>query len=207
MASRDFTEILLRRGIVSLDQLSEAERMARETNTKPADCLLQLQYATGEEVMRAMAEQHKLEYVDLKEVSIPENVIELVPESVARENTILPMREDEDSLVVIMSDPMDIETIDKLRFILNRRVDIALAPEENIVEAINRYYGQKEGESADSMLQEFTDTAIDFTETEGETTGASEVVDENSAPVDPPRPTDDHRSRSTPGVGHPRRTV
>jgi type IV pilus assembly protein PilB len=62
------------------------------------------------------------------------------------------MREDEDSLVVIMSDPMDIETIDKLRFILNRRVDVALAPKENIVESINRYYGQEEGESADSML-------------------------------------------------------
>lgn len=183
MPSRDFTEILLRRGIVSLDQLSEAERMARESNKKPADCLIQLQYATGEEVMRAMAEHHKLEYVDLKEIPIPENVIELVPESVARENTILPMREDEESLVVIMSDPMDIETIDKLRFILNRRVDVALAPKENIVEAINRYYGQEEGESADSMLQEFTDTAIDFTETEGESAGSSEVVDENSAPV------------------------
>src|SRR5688572_26221923 len=102
MASRNFTEILLRKGIVSLDQLSEAERMARETNKKPADCLVQLQYATGEEVMRAMAEHHRLEYINLKEISIPENVIELVPESVARENNILPMREDEDSLVVIM---------------------------------------------------------------------------------------------------------
>jgi type IV pilus assembly protein PilB len=183
IASRDFTDILLRKRIVSLDQLSEAERMARETNKKPADCLIQLQYATGEEVMRAMAEHHKLEYIPLKEVTIPENVIELVPESVARENNILPMKEDEDSLVVIMSDPMDIETIDKLRFILNRRVDVALAPKENIVEAINRYYGQEEGESADSMLQEFTDTAIDFTETEGESVGSSEVVDENSAPV------------------------
>jgi type IV pilus assembly protein PilB len=183
MASRNFTEILLRKGICSLDQLSEAERMARETNTKPADCLVKLQYATGEEVMRAMAEHHKLEYVDLKEVSIPENVIELVPESVARENSILPMREDEESLVVIMSDPMDIETIDKLRFILNRRVEVALAPKESIIEATNRYYGQEEGESADSMLQEFTDTAIDFTETESEATAQADVVDENSAPV------------------------
>ena len=58
-----------------------------------------------------------------------------------------------------------IETIEKLRFILNRRVETALAPRESILEAINRYYGQVEGESADSMLQEFTDTAIDFTET------------------------------------------
>ncbi|MDG2467797.1 MAG: GspE/PulE family protein, partial [Pirellulaceae bacterium] len=49
---------------------------------------------------------------------------------------------------------------------------------------INRLYGQIEGESADSILQEFTDTAIDFTETEeGEFTDDDGIVDENSAPV------------------------
>jgi type IV pilus assembly protein PilB len=52
-----------------------------------------------------------------------------------------------------------------------------------ITEAINKHYGQIDGESADSMLQEFTDTAIDFTETTQETTGAEEVVDEASAPI------------------------
>jgi len=181
--TRDYTEILLRRGVVSLDQLSEAEAMARDSGKKVAECLVQLAYVSGEDVMRAMAEHHNLDYVDLSEVTIPEEIIELVPESLARENGILPMAIDDDSLVVIMSDPLDIETIEKLRFILNRRVEIALAPEENIQEAINRYYGQVEGESADSMLQEFTDTAIDFTETEGETAKAGETIDENSAPI------------------------
>src|SRR5207253_4511728 len=47
--------------------------------------------------------------------------------------------------------------------------------------SINRHYGQTETESVDSMLQEFTDTAIDFTETEasaGLTSG-----EESDAPV------------------------
>jgi type IV pilus assembly protein PilB len=73
--------------------------------------------------------------------------------------------------------------MEKLRFILNRRIETALAPRESILEAINRYYGQTVGESADSMLQEFTDTAIDFTETDEESRGSDEVIDENSAPV------------------------
>ena len=58
-----------------------------------------------------------------------------------------------------------------------------MATRESILEAINRYYGQIEGESADSMLQEFTDTAIDFTETEEASSDNSEVVDEHSAPI------------------------
>ncbi len=84
---------------------------------------------------------------------------------------------------MIVSDPYDLDTFEKLRFILNRKVEIALAPRESILEAINRHYGQMEDQSADSMLQEFTDTAIDFTETEQEADSGDEVVDENSAPI------------------------
>ena len=49
----------------------------------------------------------------------------------------------------------------------------------SILEAINRYYGQFDGESADSMLQEFTDTAIDFTETEDAADGFDDDDDSN----------------------------
>ncbi len=183
MASADFGEILIRRKIISRDQLNEAEQMSREQDSKAADCLIRLGYATGDEVTRALAEFHGMEFVDLSELKIPEEVIELVPESVARENAALPLSVEDGSLKVAVSDPFDIETIEKLRFILNRKVETALAPRESILEAINRYYGQVEGESADSMLQEFTDTAIDFTETEDSQISASEIVDENSAPV------------------------
>ena len=51
------------------------------------------------------------------------------------------------------------------------------------MEAINRLYGQQEGESADSILQEFTDTAIDFTETVEEDMSDSDATDEASAPI------------------------
>src|SRR5262245_28557173 len=134
--------------------------------------------------MRAVAQEHGRDYVDLTEVTIPEAIIELVPESVARKNVILPVAEEEDALKVIVSDPYDIDTLEKLRFILNRRIEIALAPRDKILEAINKYYSQIEGESADSVLQEFTDTAIDFTETETQSQmSQQEAVDENSAPI------------------------
>lgn len=179
----DFTEILIRQGVISPNQLAEAQQMARGSGVKVGDALVRLGYATSEEVMRALAQEHGYDYVDLSEVVIPPSVVELVPESVARENAILPMNEEDGALKVIISDPMDFETLDKLRFILNRKVEIALAPRESIVDAINRHYGLTEGESADSMLQEFTDTAIDFTETEETAATSDEAVDETSAPI------------------------
>jgi type IV pilus assembly protein PilB len=184
MAARrgDFTEVLLLKGTISPEQLAEAQQLAAEQGKSVADCLVHLDYASGEDVVRAMAEHHGMRYVDLAAVKIPDNIIELVPEAVARENSVIPLSEDGDALTVIISDPFDLETIEKLRFILNRPIETALAPKGSIQEAINRHYGQVEGESADSMLQEFTDTAIDFTETEDDFSGG-ESVDENSAPV------------------------
>jgi type IV pilus assembly protein PilB len=178
-----YTEILTRQGVISPDQLSEADDMAKQSGLKLPDALVRLGYATGEEVMRAMAEQHGLDYVNLSEVAIPPSVVELVPESVARENVVLPLAEEDGALKVIVSDPDDYPTFEKLRFILNRRIEIVLAPREAITEAINRTYGQTVGESADSMLQEFTDTAIDFTATEEDAGTSTEEIDESSAPI------------------------
>ncbi|NLE38388.1 MAG: Flp pilus assembly complex ATPase component TadA, partial [Pirellulaceae bacterium] len=170
-------------GVISPDQLAEAKQMADGADMKVSDALARLGYATGEEIMRAMAKQHRLDYVNLSEVVIPPSVVELVPESVARENFILPLAESSGELQVIVSDPDDLELLEKLRFLLNKRIEIALAPREDILAAVNRYYGQTVGESADSMLQEFTDTAIDFTETEDEMAAGEEEIDESSAPI------------------------
>jgi type IV pilus assembly protein PilB len=178
-----FAEILLRKKLISREQLGEAEALARDGKQKVADALVRLGYARAEDVMRAVAQEHGLEYVDLGQVVIPPSVIEMVPESVARENAVLPLEEDGPSLKIAVSDPLDLDTFEKLRFILNRKLDIAVAPRESIVEGINRHYGQVDAESADSMLQEFTDTAIDFTEMEAEAGGREEAVDETSAPI------------------------
>jgi type IV pilus assembly protein PilB len=176
----DFTDLLLRKQLISPDQLAEAKAMQQQTGAKLQDTLVKLNYCTVEQVMTAIAEFHGLQFVDLTEVTIPAAVVELVPESVARENLILPLSQDNGALKIIMSDPSDFDTVQKLQFILNKDIQPVLAPREQIVEAINRHYGQSETESVDSMLAEFTDTAIDFTETDSTMAGAA---DESDAPV------------------------
>src|SRR6266567_1562167 len=180
-ARGDFTDILVRRQVLSPDQLDEARGLERQAGIKLHDAIVKLGYASTDQVMSAVAEFHGLQFVDLTEVTIPTSVIELVPESVARENVVLPMSQDNGTLKIIMSDPGDFDTVQKLQFILNKDIQPVLAPREQIVEAINRHYGQTETESVDSMLQEFTDTAIDFTETEA--TAGLAAGDESDAPV------------------------
>lgn len=176
-------KFLIERGIVSREQVTEAEAIAKKNRTKVQAALVEQGYATPEQITKALAQMHGYEYFDLRDVPIPPHVVEMVPESVARENAVIPLAEEDDALKVLVSDPDDYETLDKLQFILNRKIEIALATREGILEAINRNYSQMGDESADSMLQEFTDTAIDFTETENEDGADHEEVDEASAPV------------------------
>lgn len=180
-----YTDLLLRQGVISLDQLSEAERMAEKKDKSVGESLIDLEYATPEEIAQSMAEFHKIPYVDLRSHTIADEIIELVPESVARENEVIPFSNEDGALRVLLADPFNLETIEKLRFILNQKIETALAPRTAILAAINKYYGQVEGESADSMLQEFTDTAIDFTETEGSDGGGGGGDDDDTsdAPV------------------------
>ena len=178
-----FVNLLIKSGVLSKDQAVDADNLARQQNTTLAAALIKLGYATEEEVMRALAKTHRLPYVDLDSLTISDRIIELMPESVARENAVLPLMLEDGSLTVAMSNPADVDAMDKLRFILNRDIRVALTSRSKILEYINKMYGQVEGESADSILQEFTDTAIDFTETEGESASTAETTDESSAPI------------------------
>jgi type IV pilus assembly protein PilB len=177
----DWLAKLVKQGVISGDQLAEADEMASNMGIGVGDALVRLGYVSGAIVGQAQADAYGYEFINLDGREISPAVIELVPESVARENMVIPLTLDEDSLVVAVSDPMAVEVLDKLRFILNRDIKVCIAPVDSIQTAINRHYGQSETESVDSMLQEFTETAIDFTETEAAEAMVAE--DDDSAPV------------------------
>ena len=67
----DYIEILISRGVISPEQLAEAEEMSQHADMRLPDALTRLGYATGEEIMRAMAEEHGLDYVKLSDVKVP----------------------------------------------------------------------------------------------------------------------------------------
>ena len=178
-----FSTILVSEGVISAEQLAEAVRIATSSGKKVQDEVVRLGYATGDKVMKALANAYRMPFVDLTGIEVDEDVVGKLPESVARENSIFPLADLGGTLRIATCDPSDMDAQEKLRFILNREIEMAIAPREQIVEAINRHYGLSDGESADSMLQEFTDTAIDFTETALEQEAAAADEDQSDAPV------------------------
>ena len=180
-ARGDFTDVLVKKKIVAPDQLEEALSLASSTGVKLQDALAKLNYASLSESTQAMAEQGGFAFVDLTTLEIPKAVIELVPESVARENIVLPLALEGNTMKIAMADPSNYDILQKLQFVLNRDIQPVIAVQEQIQEAINRNYGQSETESVDSMLVEFTDTAIEFTQVENMANAAS--AEDSDAPV------------------------
>src|SRR5262245_22298789 len=87
----DFTSVLLKKKIISPEQLEEARNFHHKTGLKLEEALVKMKYASAAEVTEAKAVVYGVEFVDLEGITIPPSVIELVPESVARENVVLPM--------------------------------------------------------------------------------------------------------------------
>jgi type IV pilus assembly protein PilB len=81
-------------------------------------------------------------YVDLTDVTILESVIDLIPESVARENTVFPLACEDGMIKIVTANPTDLDTMQKLLFILKKELRIVRSSREQIVAAIDRHYGQ-----------------------------------------------------------------
>jgi len=182
MAPRDWLQQFVQDGTISKDQLMEAHDMAGSLGIAAEDALVKMEYIDPARINEAKAKAYGFRSVNLDGMEIPHSVIELVPESVARENIVIPVSFENERLEVAVVDPLNYEVVEKLRFILDRDVEMLMGQKDQILSAINRHYGQSQTESVDSMLLEFTETAIDFTEAEL-SRAETEAADDENSPV------------------------
>jgi type IV pilus assembly protein PilB len=177
----DFLEILVRNKLLTQEQVNEAKKTARSSGISTGDALVKLGYCTPELVAKARAKSQGLEYVKLDGIDIPPHVVQLVPEAIAREHAVLPLAEENGVLKIAISDPDDLEVLDKLQFVVNRKLKLALAPRDTIATAVNKLYTR--GNAAEEMMKEVTEE-VPFEEVGGGIGDiGDEPVDETSAPI------------------------
>ena len=97
---------------------------------------------SDDDAVRALAEMAGLEYFPPGRIDTRRELADLMPESVARACKILLQTASGAALKLLMSDPLDFETIDRVRFHVGRPVVLALASDRAILESIERVYGK-----------------------------------------------------------------
>ena len=172
---RKLGQILLRWGLINEQQLSEALDVANATSKRIGQVLVELGYATEDDVAKALATQFDLEYIDLdSEEAMKASNLDLMPSDLVKKHLVLPLEQKDGRMKVLVHDPLDLDLLDTLRFRLNCEVDTALASRAKIRNYI------------DTMLSE-TRTSIDeavrqmTVDMEGRRGEDDELTDEEAA--------------------------
>ncbi|HNT36093.1 MAG TPA: ATPase, T2SS/T4P/T4SS family, partial [bacterium] len=98
-------DILVEQGVITRQQLERALREQSTTGKRIGDFLVDMGFVRPEAILRALARQHGMKYVNLKETRLNPDAKNLLPESVVRDNKILPLEKRGDTIRVAVADP------------------------------------------------------------------------------------------------------
>jgi len=155
-----FGEFLVRKGILTRRELSEALDEQRDKPSRLGEVLIDTKTLTSDQVTAALAEHLSLEYVSLDDVSkIDNDVARLLPESISRRFCLVALGEVEDKVVVAMSDPLNVVAIDTITLKIKRRIRLVISSTEAIEKAIESIYHGSDIE--EQRLRDLVETEID----------------------------------------------
>jgi len=172
---RRLGEILVDWGMCSPAAIDEALKHAQGEGLKIGEALVALELAGEEDVTKALANQFDMEYIDLDQNVVVPTELNLIDESLIKRHQILPLAMEEGRLKVLITDPLDLETLDMLRFRLNCELDTCLASASKMREFVRRYIGSSQ--SIDKAFEELGqgDLGVDMEE--------DDALGESSAPI------------------------
>ncbi len=145
-------EILVGWSVVSPNDLADALAYSTTHNKRIGEALVELDMAAEDDVAKALAAQFDLEYVDLDKNPVVPDTLQLIPENIIRNHKVLPIARENNRLKVIISDPLDLELLDMLRFRLNSEIDCVLAPKSKIQRYIDTFLSDV-GTSMDDTIE------------------------------------------------------
>lgn len=140
-ARRRIGDILVDTGVITHGQLQEALEEQRGTRQRLGDVLIAKGYITHQQFVEVLEFQLGIPQVQIYRQKIDPKVIELITQKLATAHTVLPLRVENNRLVLAMADPLDYFAIDEVRVATGLRVEPMIASREELVRAINRYYG------------------------------------------------------------------
>ncbi len=145
MPQRKLGQILVDLGYLTEDQLWD---VLEEQKQSPGEIIgqvaIRMGLVTDDQVTEALAEQWGMPVVNLAETNIPPKVLELVPQTMAEIYKIMPISVKDDVLTVAMADPQNVGALDDLRNFLGYDVRGAVSNPQDVENAIQANYADKQ---------------------------------------------------------------
>jgi type IV pilus assembly protein PilB len=154
-------EILLTWGIIDEAGLKQALEYGMQNHKRVGEALVELELCTEEDVLKALATQLGLEYVDLDTSPPPKDAMDLIPAKLVRKHGVLPLGMDGDRIKIAISDPLDLDTQDVLKFHLNKDLSTVLATSAKIKRYVDEVLNKMTDELSKTMAS-IDRTSIDL---------------------------------------------
>ncbi len=139
-------------GLVTRSQIENAKSRLDGAGTA-IDILVKDGVVSEADVSRSLAAQAHMDWLDLSTMAIPQEVINQIPAADARRFKVIPVGFGETGLIVAIGDPLDIDTIDGLNFLLQREIELVCSSPDKIRQALIKYYGTAD-EASDILEQQ-----------------------------------------------------
>ena len=132
-------EYLIEAGII--DQSTLLKILGEEEKSQTIDqMLVDTGILDDVNIAKALAKQMNVPLVRLKNVEIPQEATSLIPVKMAKTHLVIPIKVSEGTLLVAMDNPLDSDAIQALRLMTRMKIEVAVAPREEILEAFVRVY-------------------------------------------------------------------
>ena len=174
-------KVLVETGQVTPEEMQAALREASATGRKLGEILSELGLVTEEDLIRAMAEEVGLEFVDLNDFPIDIKAIGTIPEAMAKRHQLLAIGYRNEIPVIAMANPSNVFAMDDLRTVLGREIVTVVSSPRQIADYVARMY-RHDKEASEAATRAAASQTLQDTATEKlELTDLHAVVDD--API------------------------
>ncbi|MFB3828789.1 MAG: GspE/PulE family protein [Bryobacteraceae bacterium] len=135
-------EMLISRRQIGPEDLERALELQRERGDKIGKILVDMGFIAQRDVLAALAEQLSLELVTPEAAPPTAPELEGLSPRFMRQCRFFPLAVDDSTLTIAMADPLDFETVTAVRGFCGLKVRTALAAEQEILDAIEKHYGE-----------------------------------------------------------------
>ena len=126
--------------MITRGQLEKALQVQQHGGGMLGRILIEMDAITEQELARALALQWNMPCVSLGDLRIDRDAVKLIPVHIARRHKVIAVDRTKAGLRVAIADPVNVEALDDVGLVTGLDVDPVVAPEEEIVAAIGRYY-------------------------------------------------------------------
>ena len=136
--------LMVEKGLLSEDQLEKAKNIQAQTLEKLESIMIRLGFVSEKQVLELWSEFLGVQVVDLTNIKVDAKILSFIPEYQAKQYKMIPYKKEGNKLTVVMADPFDIMATDMVAFLTQCKLEVMIAPKNQIELAVRQLYSWEE---------------------------------------------------------------